>query len=166
MPPGVSELRPTSEREFIPGEPKNNMLGDTSKVVEGVTNRSLLSVALKRDKLLSSADRRNGFMVVVRPKPRDVMPLNGEKAIGFTNGVVGNVTLKPGGKTVFRPGGNKDMDPFGSNDAFRAACSRSMNRMVGDRVVVFVNGLAPGMTFKFLLELAIITVPAGRTGFV
>lgn len=88
-------------------------------------------------------------------RPNGVVPTKGEKAIGPTNGVVGNVTL--------RPGGNNPVDPAGFSDEFRAACSSSMNCIVGDSLVVFVT-LLPGTNVKFLPVLCIVTVPAGKVG--
>jgi hypothetical protein len=178
MLPAASELKPTREAEFIPGEPKKNMLGDTSRPVVGDTNAGVLTVVPKGVKPLNPAARRSGLMpVVVRPRPKGVMPLNVNGfpigVIGFpigvnglTIGVVGNDTLKPPGNNVFKPGGNKVVDPAGFKLEFKAACSSSMNCVVGDKVVVFVNGLVPGTTMKFLPELCIMTVPAGISGFV
>jgi hypothetical protein len=171
MPPVDSEARPSRDAELKPDPFSNRKFGDNESIRLVVGDNRTVPFSIPDTGLIELNSK--GFIPspVVNSGLPSVNPLSSAAKSGFTIGVVGNVTLKPGGSTVFNPGGNKEViipvgtteDP-GFMEKFRAACSSAMNCIVGDKVVFVVNGVVPVRTVKFDPEVCILTVPGGRIG--
>jgi hypothetical protein len=159
----------------MPGEPKNIMLGDTSKLVAGDTKSGFRTVVARGDMPFSSADSNNGLSPPENirgfvPKRNGFVP----NWNGFTWNV-GSVTFMPGGNSDVNPGGRNEFIPNGDEPMgnpkkgrlnsgeipeLKAACCNSKKRSVGDSVVLKL------LPLKNLVvpEPGVITVPAGNIG--